>query len=133
MEAQKLYVKFSTTFTYVERDRKPQKNVSTMYMSCNSEATGRCVIMNLTTVAMASYCLADTPQLPQLQSFTTKEGKSVNVFEMIGVSYASFGTCLLNDAHGHKINNIENDHYLVMDKIRAILTTWLKGRYIRLP
>ena len=57
----------------------------------------------------------------------------MNIMEMIGVSYASFGTCLLNDDHGHKINNIENDHYLVVDKIRAILTTWLRGGYIRLP
>ena len=88
------------------------------------------IIITTQTVAMASSCLADTPDLPHLQRFTTMEGNSVNVIEMIGINYASFGTCLLNDVHGHKINNIENDHHLVMDKIRAILITWLKGRLL---
>ena len=71
--------------------------------------------------------LDDQPGLTQLQSFTTKNGKSINLMEVIGVQYESFGTCLLDDDLGVKVGAIKADLRSVDGIMREIFTKWLRG------
>ena len=71
--------------------------------------------------------LDDQPRLKQLQSFTTKNGKSINLMEVIGVQYESFGTYLLDDDLGVKVGAIKADLRSVDGIMREIFTKWLRG------
>ena len=70
------------------------------------------------------------PKLPILRHFPVKDG-SVDIAEKIGTDYKHFGTLLLNDIDGSKVNNIEMSKRGDPVGITAeILEQWLQGRGI---
>ena len=78
-------------------------------------------------IHLSIISLDDQPGLPQLQQFITKDGKSINLIEIIGVKCDSFGTCLLDDKLGVKLFAIKADHHSIDCITRQIFTQWLQG------
>ena len=75
------------------------------------------------------HCIAQRPSLPALQNFKTKEGEYVNILQMIGAGYSSFGICLLNDKDGGMLNTIRvSNNYKVEPVVEEIFNRWLMIR-----
>ena len=51
----------------------------------------------------------------------------MNIFQRIGKEYSSFGTCLLNDLDGKKMEIIHEDQSNVAKKANTIVVDWLAG------
>ena len=69
---------------------------------------------------------ADTqPTLPELLKFHSKSGIT-NIPQMIGTNYETFGTLLLNDKQGEKIDGITEKADAKGTNL-AILKRWLRG------
>ena len=66
------------------------------------------------------------PTLPQLLNFPGKSG-GINIPERIGVHYKTFGTFLLNDENGAKIDSIAKEERELTHIILKILSRWLQG------
>ena len=81
--------------------------------------------------AKSTFCCNSVdvlPKLPILRHFPVKDG-SLDVAEKIGTDYKHFGTLLLNDSDGSKVNNIDmskrgNPVLITVE----ILEQWLQGR-----
>ena len=78
--------------------------------------------------SLLSIILDGQPGLTELQQLTTKEGKSLNLLQDVGAKYEGFGTCLLDDTYGSKMDTIRSDHHTVETKMRNIFTNWLQGK-----
>ena len=69
-----------------------------------------------------------TPSLDALRNFPVKN-RTIDIAEKIGANYEHFGTLLLNDIDGTKVNNIEaakRGHPVAITV--EILEQWLHGR-----
>lgn len=63
-----------------------------------------------------------------LRRFPSQQGP-IDIAREIGVSYKAFGTFLLNDSTGNKVNTIEYDKKQnSVDTCIGILEEWLQGR-----
>ena len=60
------------------------------------------------------------PTLPELEK--------ADVLQIVGVKYRSFGTHLLNDATGRKVDIIVHDMQKAEDITRKILADWIAGK-----
>ena len=82
-----------------------------------------------------SFCyksVDNSPKLPILRHFPVKD-RYFDIAEKIGTNYEHFGTLLLNDIDGSKINNIEKlKHGDPVGITAEILEQWLQGKG-RLP
>ena len=68
----------------------------------------------------------DTPTMAELLFFSAK---TINIVEMVGVSYLKFGIFLLNDTNGDIVNELEMKHRRNAEEINmAILQKWLQGK-----
>ena len=71
---------------------------------------------------------AQGPTLPQLISFPTRTGESINIMQRVGTQYIDLGIVLLNDKDGSIINQITTQHQLNGVNItREILMRWIRG------
>lgn len=74
----------------------------------------------------------DRPTLNELLFLKGKDGESVRIIERIGDQYDEYGTYLLEDSHGVKINTIKAN---VNRKVEAvnheILKKWINGQGIK--
>ena len=67
------------------------------------------------------------PTLPQFISFPLSSGK-VNLAEEIGTDYKNFGTLLLEDENGMKVDDIEKKQDRDSERINNhIVQQWLRG------
>ena len=51
----------------------------------------------------------------------------MNLLQDVGAKYEGFGTCLLDDAYGSKMDMIQSDHRDVETKMRDIFKKWFQG------
>ena len=86
---------------------------------------------HIVSFANSIFCCksVDTPpELPILRHFPVRDGY-VDIAEKIGTDYKHFGTLLLNDNDGSKVNNIEMSKRGDPTEIAAeIFEQWLQGR-----
>lgn len=89
------------------------------------------ITLHIVSFANSIFCCksVDTPpKLPILRYFPVRD-RSVDIAEKIGTDYKHFGTLLLNDNDGSKVNNIEMSKRGDPTEIAAeILEQWLQGR-----
>ena len=72
------------------------------------------------------------PTLPKLLNFRTLGARKVNIASEIGVNYRQFGTLLLNDETGARVNAIERELVRNAEEINCrILSEWLEGKGIK--
>ena len=80
-----------------------------------------------------SYCSFDhivnnPPTLPELLNFPGQE-KRINIPQEIGTQYKTFGTILLEDDSGARVDNIVHEYRERAERINTeILQEWLNGR-----
>ena len=72
------------------------------------------------------------PKLPELLKFPSKNG-AINIPEKIGEDYETFGTFLLNDTRGEKVDAItaEKPGGKAINFTLAILKRWLRGEGVQ--
>ena len=89
------------------------------------------ITLDIVSLVNSIFCcksVDNPPKLPILRHFPVKDG-SVDIAEKIGTDYKHFGTLLLNDNDGSKVNNIEMSKRGDPVGITAeILEQWLQGR-----
>lgn len=69
-----------------------------------------------------------TPTLGELISFTTADGRKVNLVEQIGTAYTTVGVFLLQDDTGQVVSAIESEcHHNAANINRQVLQRWLTG------
>ena len=76
------------------------------------------------------FCTAKSPTLPVLQNFKTNDGRTLNILTRIGSKYENFGTCLLDDHEGDKMDIIIHDHRNAEAKLYTIIKKWLAGKCV---
>ena len=90
-----------------------------------------CIII----LVMVSYILPcifpfvdEKPKLPDLLSFRTATGATVNICSRVGDSYTMLGVLLLQDEDGALVQAIVSQHLLNASNITLdILSRWLRG------
>ena len=69
------------------------------------------------------------PTLPELLKFICTDGRVVRIPVEIATKYIQFGTFLLDDRNGSKINIMARKHHYDAEQINIeILQEWLTGR-----
>ena len=71
---------------------------------------------------------SNPPTLPELLNFPGQE-KRINIPQEIGTQYKTFGTILLEDDSGARVDNIVHEYRERAERINTeILQEWLNGR-----
>lgn len=70
--------------------------------------------------------------MPQLLSFPGSSGK-INIPEIIGTNFNTFGILLLNDKNGSKVEAVTKKEDKVTDMSLKILSKWLCGEGMQPP
>ena len=81
---------------------------------------------NLSRLTMILYFIDCMPRLPELLRFPLSDGKKVNLAVEIGSKSSVFGTMILEDDRGKKVESI-GSHFDVVEKNQNIFTKWLEG------
>ena len=69
------------------------------------------------------------PTLPELLKFKCVDGRVLNIPEKIAIKYFQFGTFLLNDTDGSRVETVAHKHSNDAERINIeILKQWLTGR-----
>lgn len=69
------------------------------------------------------------PTLPTLVTFSCIDGRVINIPEEIATKYYQFGTLLLDDRYGSRVESITHKHHRDPENINTeILREWLNGR-----
>ena len=55
----------------------------------------------------------------------------IDILTHIGAKYDKFGTCLLEDDDGGKMEIIKEDHNSVEKKLKNIMKKWFDGKFIQ--
>lgn len=94
--------------------------------------------MSYAAIYMCLYILTpilstdSKPTLPHLLKFESRSG-NINILEKVGVNYLIFGTFLLEDKDGKKVEAIANEKGDVNNICFKILTRWLQGEGMQSP
>ena len=71
---------------------------------------------------------AGEPTLPELLKFTCTNKEVINISVEVGTKYVQFGTFLLDDKYGSRVNNMAHKHCNDPERINMeILQEWLTG------
>ena len=89
------------------------------------------ICCHIIIIMILLFCTAKAPTLPVLQNFKTNDGRTLNVLTRIGSKYENFGTCLLNDNDGGKMDTID-DHRNAETKLNSVMKKWLAGKCVKL-
>lgn len=76
-----------------------------------------------------SYSAAQQPSLPELLSFSTITGDTINVMSRVGHECKKLGYILLNDSDGAIVDQITDDCNHKAEKIMTeIMKRWIRGK-----
>ena len=80
-------------------------------------------------VSLNTLCkLGTKPTLPDLLKFTCTDGRVISIPEQIATKYFQFGTFLLDDRDGSKVESMAHKHLNNSEQINTeILQKWLTG------
>ena len=71
----------------------------------------------------------ERPSLPELLSFPTITGDTINVMSRVGTKYDQLGYILLNDEDGSTVDQIIDYHHHSPERIASeILKKWIRGK-----
>ena len=78
---------------------------------------------------LPSFLAAERPSLPQLLTFPTITGDTINVMSRVGSERDELGYILLNDSDGAIVDQIIDDFHHKSEKIvKEILKRWIRGK-----
>ena len=79
---------------------------------------------------MFFFCSTDDePTIPELFSFDTKKGDTIDIIDEVGVKYLKFGILLLEDKTGAHVQGLIKKHSGDCESINMeIVQEWLQGR-----
>ena len=87
-------------------------------------------LANCSNCCSHDHAASNAPTLHELLNFHRPgQEKKINVPQEIGTKYKTFGTVLLEDDSGARVDNIVHENRESIERINTeILQEWLKGR-----
>ena len=74
----------------------------------------------------------DTPTMQELTKLDVQTQRDhIQIKSKIGSDYTELGICLLNDDDGKVLQEIKHDYAHAKDRVDAILSRWLRGKWRR--
>ena len=87
------------------------------------------LVHTIFTVSTNTANLSTKPTLPELMKFTYTDGTVVNILVEVAIKYVQFGTFLLDDKSGSRVQIMARKHHYDAEQINMeIIQEWLTGR-----
>ena len=87
------------------------------------------LVHTMFTVSTNTAHLSTKPTLPELMKFTYADGTVVNILVEVAIKYVQFGTFLLEDKSGSRVQIMARKHHYDAEQINMeIIQEWLTGR-----
>ena len=87
------------------------------------------LVHTMFTVSTNTAHLSTKPTLPESLTFTYADGTVVNILVEVAIKYVQFGTFLLDDKSGSRVQIMARKHHYDAEQINMeIIQEWLTGR-----